>query len=575
MNLITVIPLTKNKAIDSLTYFTGSDIPVGAIVSVPIRSKDTTALVVETTPVEDVKNFIRNADFQVRKLGKVKATSFFPAPFMKACETLANFYATTLGSVIRTVTSSAVLENIQNLAKAEPVITVNTPSSFKPIMDETFAIQGDEEDRMSTWRSLIRQEFAQKRSLIIYIPSYDEATNIHLSLAKGIEDFIFTLHGDMTEKKIIETWNEIAFMDHPIVIIATSIFTNLPRNDIETIIIEKENNRGWVTMKSPFIDMRHALETIYRKQKKTVYIADTLLRTTTLSRVENNEITTGSPFKWRSVSNAKDTIIDMKAAAQSGDEKKEKRHFKVLSDQVMNTIKINEDNNTHLFIMTSRRGLSSVTVCEDCETIVSCLECGAPVVLHASKENDRNFFMCHNCGSRRGADEMCSNCHGWRLTPLGIGTDRVVSEIKKEYPQAKIIVIDSDTTKTEKQIRTAVQNFYSKPGSILVGTELALLHLHEPIEHVAVASIDSLLALPDFSIQERIMYMLVRLRSLAKQTFVIQTRRAEEKVFELGSKGNLGDFYRTEMKERKRFLYPPFSTLIKISVEGKKSSISF
>jgi primosomal protein N' len=103
---------------------------------------------------------------------------------------------------------------------------------------------------------------------------------------------------------------------------------------------------------------------------------------------------------------------------------------------------------------------------------------------------------------------------------------------------------------------------------------LALLHLHEPIEHVAVASIDSLLALPDFSIQERMMYMLIRLRSLAKQSFIIQTRRAEEKVFEYGGKGNLGDFWRNEIKDRKQFSYPPYSTLIKISIEGKKNAIS-
>jgi primosomal protein N' len=595
VNLITVIPLTKSRAIDTLTYFATSNIELGSLVTVPVRNKDTSAIVIETKSVIDIKSELKSADYTIKKLGKVKSTTFFKKEFLKACESIANYYATTLGSIIRTMTSLSVLENASML-KTAPILS---GASSNKGLDETFAIQGDDPDRLSAWKSLIRQEFAQKKSIIIYVPSYEEINNMMASLSKGVEDYIFTLHGDMTEKKIIETWNKIAEEEHPVVIVATSIFTNIPRNDVNTIIIERENSRGWLTMKSPFIDMRKALETIYRKQGKAVYIADSLLRSITLARVENHEIATGSPFKWKSISTAKDEIIDMKAGIESSvllknessgesmnesgkesgkeskkESRKEKRHFRVLSDALESLIRTNHENNTHLFIMTSKRGLSSITVCDDCETIVSCKECGAPVVLHISKENSRNFFMCHNCGSRRAADESCANCTGWRLTPLGIGTDRVVEEVRKILPESKIAVIDADATKTEKQIRNAVATFYSQPGCILVGTELALLHIHEQIENIGVASIDSMLSLPDFSIQERIMYLLTRLRSLAKQNFIIQTRRIEEKVFEYGSKGNLGDFYRNEIKDRKQYSYPPFSTLIKISIEGKKDSIS-
>lgn len=55
---------------------------------------------------------------------------------------------------------------------------------------------------------------------------------------------------------------------------------------------------------------------------------------------------------------------------------------------------------------------------------------------------------------------------------------------------------------------------------------------------------------------------------------MVQTRKAEEKVFDCGLKGNLSDFYRTTLEERKQFGYPPFSTLIKITIEGKKDPIA-
>jgi primosomal protein N' (replication factor Y) len=137
-----------------------------------------------------------------------------------------------------------------------------------------------------------------------------------------------------------------------------------------------------------------------------------------------------------------------------------------------------------------------------------------------------------------------------------------------------IFKVDADTTKTDKLIDDTIQKFRSSPGSILVGTEMALPHLGDKIEHIAIASIDSLFALPDFRIQEKIMYLLIRLRAMATISILVQTRKPEEKVFEFGLKGNLNDFFRTTLVDRKQFEYPPYSTLVKITLEGKKDAIA-
>ena len=54
---------------------------------------------------------------------------------------------------------------------------------------------------------------------------------------------------------------------------------------------------------------------------------------------------------------------------------------------------------------------------------------------------------------------------------------------------------------------------------------------------------------------------------------MVQTRKSDEKVFEYGLKGNMSDFYKNVIEERKKFNYPPFTTLIKITLEGKKDVI--
>ncbi|MDB5239024.1 MAG: hypothetical protein JWO00_359 [Candidatus Parcubacteria bacterium] len=584
MNIITVIPLTRSKVggqTGTLSYFTASEVPVGAVVSVPLRSKSIHAVVTDTRAAGDIKTEVRSAPYQIRKLDRVKANAFFPPSFVSACKVLADFYATNVGAVMNALVADAILENAN---KISPPLPLADAAPGVPTPEETYAVQGDDADRLSTWRSLIRQEFARKRSIALYVPTIEDGKQLFTSLEKGIEGYIFMLHSSLTPKKLIAAWETIATTDHPVVIIATGSFSVLPRSDIGTVVIERENGRGWLSPRAPYLDFRQALETFARKSRKTVYLADSMLRAETLHRLEEREIAEGSPFKWRSISTASDALVNMRrdptAASddaqtnQSNEAPAEKIPFRVLSPELEDLIRLNHEDSAHMFILSTRRGLSSVTVCSDCETIVTCRQCSSPVVLHTSKETGVNFFLCHKCGERRPADEQCANCGGWRLTPLGIGIDKVREEIAAKFPEMSVYQIDADSTKTETAVNEAVANFKAKPGSILLGTEMALPYLSEKVEHVAVASLDSLFALPDFRIQERVMYLLIRLRNIASRTLLVQTRRPEEKVFECGLKGNLSDFHHMVMDERRQFEYPPFSVLVKITMEGKKPIIA-
>lgn len=609
MNIITVIPLTRSKMIDTLSYFTSSEVSVGAIVSIPVRSKIIRGIVSEVKRAEDIKEAIRNATYQIRKLGAVKAVDLFPESFMEACRELAEYYATSLGSIIDSLTSSALFESLNKIAKPPRSKKIGLKTKGGPngknsrdekggkknendqqggeiAIRETYAVQGDDDDRMSSWRSLIRQEFAKNKSVAFYVPSIEDSRVLFDSLQKGVEKYIFRLNSEMTKKEVIETWNKIAKTKHSVVVIATGSFSVLPRSDIESVVIEMENGRGYMAQKKPFIDIRHALETIARKAGQNIHLSDNMLRAETLRRFEDLNLSEGSPFKWRSVSNAQSRLIDMTGKnlpvksnepGSSTEEKaitdNDKKRFRIISMELEALIRKNKEENTHLFIMTARKGLATSTVCGDCGAIVSCAQCSAPVVLHNSSATGRNFFMCHKCGERRSADETCKTCGGWRLMPLGVGVEGAAAEIKERVPEADIFKIELET-KNEKQISYIIQNWKSKPGGVLVGTESALNRLSEKIEHVAVASIDSLFALPDFRIEEKIMYLLIRLRAKASRLFLVQTRRPEEPVFGFGLSGNLSDFYRNTIADRRRSFYPPFSTLIKITVKGQKDAIA-
>jgi primosomal protein N' (replication factor Y) len=425
---------------------------------------------------------------------------------------------------------------------------------------------------------MIRQEFAQKKSLLFLAPTVEEAGYLKSVLEKGIEKYIFIIHQGMTAKKICETWNKAVEEKHPIVMIATGAFMIFARTDLDSIIIERENMRGWKHTRRPYLDLRHAIETYTKKSGLKLYIGDLALRIETSRRQDQGNIEAGVLFKVRSVSSARDSVIDMK-------QYKGGTSFRILSESVENLIKKTREENAEMIIIAARKGLAPSTICGDCHTIVVCKNCGAPVVLHESKSvkgangteissDVPTYFLCHHCGERRSTEEYCKNCGSWKLGTVGIGIDLVKKKIADLFPGIKIFQLDSDSTPTPKKIRETIEKFKETPGSILLGTELLVNYFHEKVPYAAVVTLDSLLSLPDFRISERIFYMLLRLRALTERELIIQTRKPEDKTFEFAAKGNITDFVRYSLDERKQFDWPPYSTLIKLSIEGKRDAIA-
>ncbi len=566
MNIIEVIPISRGIGVNTLSYFTSMDISVGALVDVPLRNKKVHGIVISTKKALEMKSEIKNAPFSLKKIEKIKSIEFFSKAFMETVCYVANSYATSVGSVLAVLAPDYILKDSRKLKINSK--SKNERSEIRTVK-EKYAVQGDDEERYGTWKSLIRQEFAKKRSVFFLVPTIEDAIWAFELLLKGVEGYAFMLHGSLPSKKIIETWNKVMNEEHPVVIIATGSFLSIPRHDIETIIIERESNKTYKVQRKPFLDIRHVAETLAEKRNIKIFFADNFLRIETLWRENEGQIVQASPFKFRSLSTAKDTLVDMKIY------KSPSKSLKILSDEIEKLIILTKNESERMIILATRRGLAPSTICGDCQNIVICKKCSAPVILHktADKNSEKSFFMCHRCGERRSTEEYCKICGSWKLGVVGIGIDLVVEKIKDKFPDITIFKIDSDTVLTEKSAREIIDKFKDKPGSILIGTEMMLQYLHEKVENSAIISLDSLFALPDFRIQEKILYMLIRIRSLTTKHFVVQTRKPDEKVFEYGLKGNMSDFYRGAILERKKFNYPPFTILIKITLEGKKEKI--
>ena len=59
MFIIEVIPIVKSIGVDTLSYFTSKEVPIGAIVNIPLRKKMVQGIVTSVRLAESLKCEIR------------------------------------------------------------------------------------------------------------------------------------------------------------------------------------------------------------------------------------------------------------------------------------------------------------------------------------------------------------------------------------------------------------------------------------------------------------------------------------------------------------------------------------
>lgn len=569
MYIVTVIPIQKGFQRENLTYFYPTEIPIGSIVTIPLRSKTADAIVINTEDAINLKSDIKKADFQLKKISSVKGDSPLSPYFFEACRKMKDYSVSNTGTMIKSLTPVTFLDNLKDLKKSK-ISTDSTNNEPENIKQDKLIFQALTDDRLSWYRTLIREAFAKKESVFICVPTRFDIEKFKSELGKGIDQYVYSFHSDLSKKTLITSYNSCIEEEHPIIIIGTGMFLSIPRHDVRTIIVEHESSESYKQINRPFVDIRTFAEILSSIKKVKLILGDTLLRPETLHRYDQGEFGGVASPLFRLPQADRQIVVDMK---EEVDEKGVKS-FSVLSSTTKKMISYALEHNESVLLFTIRKGLAGVTTCNDCGESVLCPTCDTPLVLYGSKQRNATkivnsrIFMCNKCGRKETTEMRCDKCQSWNLNGIGIGTDRVYEEVKKSFPKAKIIQIDKETTNTDKEARDAIVDFYKNPGSILIGTEMVFSYINKEITHSAIISLDGLLSIPSFNVTQKILHTIEKLHEITKRNLLIQTRNIDNKILEHVLSGNVLPLYREDLNERKQFGYPPFKRLIKISFTG-------
>ena len=210
---------------------------------------------------------------------------------------------------------------------------------------------------------------------------------------------------------------------------------------------------------------------------------------------------------------------------------------------------------TLLFL--NRRGYAPLLRCDDCDWQASCDACDALPTVHTASHQ----LQCHHCGRVQPLPTRCPACHGDHLQMLGLGTQRLEQSVARQFPQARVLRIDSDAYSTSRQFEAALAQIQAGAVDIILGTQWLAKGHHFPRLHlVAVVDADQALYSLDYRGEERLAQLLVQVGGRAGREsegqIWIQTRQPQHPVFTVLD-APYEDTARRLYDERQRARLPP------------------
>ena len=564
MWILEVVPIKRGLPQDLLTYFSAERVEDGALVSVPIRSKLVDAIVIGSRDAREEKAAIKSGSFSLKKIAKVKSATPVPSYLFETASMIARFYRRTRGEMLDLLVTDYA--HYAAFAKLEtPPAQKFTDESIQP---ERLVYQAPLEDRISFYKTYIRESFARKESVTFVCPTIADCEHFSEYLARGIAEFVVTLHSELSKKKIGETIQKLSSDPHPYVLICTPSYVTLIRPDLGTLFLEHESSTAYNTPSAASFDFRVVIEVLARLAGKKLIVADSLLRVETLGRYEQKEFLSAGSVSFRALAPIEPTIIPHGVPSEApvaGTSRSEQ--IPALSDQMLQLVGRAVAKKSHIFAFALRTGLATVTRCRECFLVLACEHCEAPLVLYQA--GARRLFICTKCKQHKPSETVCTRCGSDNLSPYGLGTEYVEQEIKRQYPDLPVFRIDREATPTRAEARKVAALFAASPAGVLVGTEMALFYLKGSVTDSIIVSFDTLFNIPSYRTNERIIELFLSIGERTRGKLYVQTKNPHEPIIELVQANNYSGWYRGELKEREEYHYPPYSTIIKIVWTGK------
>ena len=407
---------------------------------------------------------------------------------------------------------------------------------------------------------LIQDTLDEGKNVLFLAPEIALASQLTQRIAKkfGIND-VAIWHSSISDGEKYDVWQRLYRNEIRILAGARSaVFA--PLQNIGLIIIDEEHESAYKQANpAPRYDAKVVAQKLAQFHKAPLVLGSATPDVSTYYYASNNNNLFEMPHRYNNSPMAHISIINMQEHSRPA-------YRGVISKPLQTAIEETLENKQQVIILINRRGFSTSTQCKACGEVVQCPNCAIPLIWHAKDKK----LKCHYCNHTEDFPDVCPSCGADALRNSGLGSQKVEILLKELYPDVNIERIDSDVLNRKNAHIEILNRFQNKEIDILIGTQMIAKGLDNPnVTLVGVLSADSTFNLPDFRSAERGFQLLTQVAGRAgrgeyKGQVLFQTYNPDFYALDSAKEQNYEKFFRTEIRARQEFVYPPFTQIIRV-----------
>lgn len=578
---------------DVYTYSVPDDLSLptaGTRVVVPLMKKEVRGVVLRehTEPIPD------ELAAKIRPIAEVvDAAPVVTREQLALWQWMSSYYMCTLGEVMSAALPSGLDQRLVSPPKRRRTVLKPYTGPIEPAHELTPAQQKSSDEIEHLWQNgkqivllhgvtssgktdiyihLIQEQLAAGKNVLYLVPEIALTTQLTSRLQRIFGDRLLVYHSRFTDAERGERYRQITSNQSPLtnnyVVLGARSAVFLPIPDLGLVVVDEEHETSYKQEEpAPRYHARAAAIVLAQEHGAKV-----LLGTATPS-IESYYLAERGTYglvtlseRFAGLQLPQITLVDLKK------QYKQREMYGHLSDPLVEKIRQALADNKQVILFQNRRGYAPQLLCTACGKPPRCVQCDVPMTLHMHEHEMR----CHYCGYHTPVPAVCPECGG-PLKVQGFGTERIEDEIQQLFPEARVLRMDLDTTRSRASYEDIINAFSRHECDILIGTQMVTKGLHfDDVRLVAVLNADPMLNMPDFRSYERAYQMLEQVAGRAGRKgeqgeVIIQTFDPKNSVLQLVTTHDYEGLYRQQLAERKLFNYPPFHRTICVQLRHTKS----
>jgi len=557
-----------------LTYSYFQALPVGAVVTVPLRQKHILGAVMREVSKPSFTTKPLSANEQYKPLPKqllelaIWISQFYPAGIGVTMQQFLPSKLYAIDALPTVLPISSPLETTTTLVAAPlhslPNLTIEQSQAVQSMSEpSTYVLHGETgSGKTRVYIELAQQALKRGKSAIILTPEIGLTPQLTRNFVAAFgSERIITTHSKLTAKERNLTWLRMLQSSKPLVVLGPRSALFSPLRDIGVIILDESHEGSYKQEQAPHYHASKVAAALAGQHHAMLILgsATPAINDVYMAQARNKPIIRMNAKAIQTDVVTKIDLVDLKDRAQFT----RQPH---LSNRLLDSIAEGLQRGEQSLVFLNRRGTARIILCENCGWQALCPHCDLPLTYHGDVHNVR----CHTCGYASSAPNSCPECGSANIILKSIGTKAIVDELERAFPQARIQRFDTDNTK-EERLEAHYDAVRAGDVDIIVGTQLIAKGLDLPnLTTVGVVVADTSLYLPDYTSGER-SYQLLRQvigrvgrGHRTNSHVIIQTYEPDSPIIKAAADGDWDGFYAAEIKEREVFMFPPFCHTLKI-----------